>query len=150
MSKPKKKARPSGQKRKLRPRRSKDVTKEDKRIKHGLHSLERILDGELDKRYVPVMERDRIEAALVSYAGGEDAVRANVTLFIAIKKMAPLFVKTGHWEKMALLNEVCLGDKRYTAMLGKLIILNRQIEELISNNKKGRSHHSLEQYVEAK
>ena len=46
--------------------------------------------------------------------------------------------------------KVCLGDKRYTAMLGKLIILNRQIEELISNNKKGRSHHSLEQYVEAK
>lgn len=145
----KKKARPKGNKAKLRPKRDRGVTaKEDKRIKHGLHSLERILDGKLDRRFAPVIERDQIEAALVDYAGGEEAVKANTTLFIAIKKMAPLFVKTGHWEKMALLNEVCLGDKRYTAMLGKLIILNRQIEEFINNNKGPKRVPSLDDWIE--
>ncbi|UCG11479.1 MAG: hypothetical protein JSU72_13145 [Deltaproteobacteria bacterium] len=136
-------AKPKGNIPKLRPEKD-----QDGRVKHGLHSLERILEGQPDARYAPVKECNAMQAALVESAGGADEVRANPLVFMLIKRMAHLHTKCGQWEKMSLIGETCLGDKRYTAMIGKLKLYIETYQDLVFNSKKATKVPTIREIIE--
>jgi len=131
-------ARKSGKAGKLRPQKG-----SDQKLKHGVSALDRLLKADLDGRLSIARKRDALEAELVGQVG-----RGNLTptLILLIKRIVTKALVCDQSEKMALLNEYNLSDKRYIALSNSLRRDLVTFESML-RQQKPKVTKSLEQYV---
>lgn len=123
---PKKPAKKTTKTGKLRP-----STTSDQRVRHGINSLDKLLKQDLDKRLSITRKRDQLEAELIDQAGGPD--RLTPTLILLIRRIVHKALICDQSEKMALLNEYNLSDKRYIALSNSLRLDIALFESMLKN-----------------
>lgn len=123
---PKKPAKKTTKTGKLRP----SITS-DQRVRHGINSLDKLLKQDLDKRLSVARKRDQLEAELIDQAGSPD--RLTPTLILLIRRIVHKALICDQSEKMALLNEYNLSDKRYIALSNSLRLDIALFESMLKN-----------------
>jgi hypothetical protein len=103
-----------------------------KGVKHGVWALDKLLKGNLDRRYAIVKKRDQLEAAYIDHAGGKGALTPS--MISLIKRIIHAELVADQAEKMALLGEFDLTDKSYGALASRQERHIGRLEELIRNN----------------
>lgn len=117
----------------------------DRKVKHGVWSLDRLLKADLDGRLAIAKRRAQLEAQWVDHCGGLDSL--NPALLSLIKRITHKELISQHSEKMALLGRFELGDKHYLALSNSLRLDILALEKLIGGNRSKKL--TLEDYIEA-
>jgi hypothetical protein len=123
---------------KLRPSRT-----QNQKLRHGVESLDRLLKADLDGRLHVARKRDQLESDLIGEAGG---LPLAPSLILLIRRIVTKALICDQSEKMALLNEYNLSDKRYIALSNSLRRDLVTFESML-RQQKPRVTKSLEQYV---
>jgi hypothetical protein len=116
---------------------------EDKRVAHGVWSLDKLLREDLDGRLKIVKRRDQLECDLIAYIGEDNLTPPLLSL---VKRIVHKEIVLQHGEKMALLGKFNLADKSYTCLANSLR-LDLQALETMLRQRRPRPLKSLEEYV---
>jgi len=133
-------ARKSGKAGKLRPQKG-----SDQKLKHGVSALGRLLRSDLDKRLSIAKRRDQLEADLIDEAGG---LPLTPSLLLLIRRIVTKALICDQSEKMALLNEYNLSDKRYIALSNSLRLDLAAFENML-RQKRPKPTKTLAEIIEA-
>ena len=123
---------------KLRPAKT-----QNQNLRHGVESLDRLLRADLDGRLHIARKRDLLESQLIDEAGG---LPLTPSLILLIRRITTKALICDQSEKMALLNEYSLSDKRYIALSNSLRRDLVTFESML-RQQKPKVTKSLEQYV---
>jgi hypothetical protein len=124
---------------KLRP-----VKGEDGRVQHGVWSLDKLLKSDIDKRLTIARERDRLEADLIDQVGGRDNLTPS--LILLIKRITHKALVLSQMEKMGLLGQYDLTDKRYVC-LSNSFRLDLAAFEAMLRQRKPKVTKTLDDYI---
>jgi hypothetical protein len=124
---------------KLRPSKT-----QNRNLRHGVESLDRLLRADLDGRLHVARKRDLLESQLIDEAGG---LPLTPSLLLIIKRIVTKALVCDQSEKMALLNEYTLSDKRYIALSNSLRRDLVTFESML-RQRKPKVTKSLDQYLD--
>jgi len=116
---------------KLRPKKN-----QDSNLKHGVWALDTLLKADLDGRLAIVKKKNLLESQWVDYCGGPD--RLVPPVIGLIKRIVHKELIAAHAEKMALIGEYDLTDKRYLALTNSQRLDKEALQRLL-NDGRGRS-----------
>ena len=114
---------------KLRPRNTPDL-----RHKHGIIALDTLLKSNIDRRLSIARKRDALEAQLIDRAGGLDNVTSSMLLLI--KRIIHKALICAQAEKMSMLGEYDLMDKRYVCLSNSLRLDIQAFEGMIKTDRR--------------
>jgi hypothetical protein len=116
---------------------------EDKRITHGVWSLDRLLREDLDGRLRIVKHRDQLESDLIAYIGEDNLTPPLLSL---VKRVIHKEIVLQHAEKMSLLGRFNLADKSYTCLANSLRLDLQALESML-RQRKPKALKTLDQYL---
>jgi len=100
-----------------------------RKVTHGLHSLEQLLKGDIDGRYHVAKRRNQLEAEWVDHCGGPD--RLSPGMISLIKRIVHQEILLEYGEKVALLG-LYEPDNNFQARINSqrlnIVALERMIE----------------------
>jgi hypothetical protein len=115
--------------------------------KHGVYSLERLLRGDLDGRLAIAKQRNQLEAQWIDYCGGPDCLTPPVMGLI--KRIVHKELLAAQSEKMALLGEYDLSDKKYLALTNSQRLDKEALQRLLNSGKPKGKVPSIQEIIEA-
>jgi len=101
--------------------------------KHGFYALTELLKGDLDGRLSIAKKRDRLEADLIDHCGG--VRNLSPPLISLIKRITHKEIIAQHAEKMALIGQFDLAEKRYLALSNSLRLDIMALQQLLASNR---------------
>jgi len=107
-----------------------------RKVKHGVHSLEELLKGDLDGRFAIAKRRDQLEAEWVDHCGGPD--RLTPAMISLIKRITHQELMLEYAEKTVLLG-LYQPDKTMQARINSQRLNILALENLINANNQSKS-----------